>query len=367
MVWLAVAISQLGIGFAAAQAPAQAPVLGGFDVYGSERIDVAALRIELRSTLEAFLAAAVGGNEAAIEVAVDTIQAAIEPYGPFASTSFSMTQDFYSNPGFYLTVDVVDAGDAERRMPFRELDPDTAGDFEDPDGLIADWYVYQDRFFALLASGALSSVDEVSCPALHCLAPFDHAELAPYLPRFDAGASAHESTLRAIVERDRDPRQRAAAVFLLAHTKDPGRLLPLLEWAMVDPDSTVRNNAMRIMIFLAQSHPDLDYPIESLIAAMDFAAASDRNKSAETVAMLAEQPRYRDIIRANALETCLKLLRLELPNNRNPAHRILMMVSGLSLPAEDIAGWDRWVREASESDRSAAPDDDPPRQRNQAE
>lgn len=347
---LSVLLSVLpGIAMAQAAGAGPPPALGGFDVYGSERIDVTALRIELRPTLDAFLAAMIGGDEAGVEDAAERIRAAIEVFGPFAATSFSMTQDFEPSPGYYLTVDVVETADAPRRMPFRETAADAVRDFDDPDGLIASWYAYQERFFALLPAGELSAINDANCPALHCLAPFDHPDLAPYLVRFDQGVAAHESELRAIVERDRDAGQRAAAVFLLAHTPDAARLLPLLGRAIYDPDSGVRNNAMRVMISVAQFHPELDFPIDSLIAAMDFPTASDRNKSAETVAVLAGQARYRAPIINGALDTCLKLIRLQLPNNRNPAHRILMTLSGLTLPADDSAGWAAWVREARDA------------------
>src|SRR5690606_30128811 len=93
--------------------------------------------------------------------------------------------------------------------------------------------------------------------------------------------------------------------------------------------------------------PDLEYPIEALIDAMDFPDVTDRNKAAFAVSTLAGMPRYRDAVRSRALETCLRLLRLEQPNNRVPAHLILMSVSGLDYGRDDHAAWERWVARQS--------------------
>jgi hypothetical protein len=44
--------------------------------------------------------------------------------------------------------------------------------------------------------------------------------------------------------------------------------------AIYDPEADVRNNAMRVMVFMAQASPDRDSPLDSLLAAFDFPAAT---------------------------------------------------------------------------------------------
>jgi hypothetical protein len=112
--------------------------------------------------------------------------------------------------------------------------------------------------------------------------------------------------------------------------------------AIYDPVGGVRNNAMRVLMFLAQSRPDLDFPIDDLITAFDFPSSSDRNKAGYTLAALATQPRYRDALRA-AVPTALRVLRLEKPNNHDPAYEILKQVSSESFGDRDYAAWERWA------------------------
>jgi HEAT repeat protein len=178
---------------------------------------------------------------------------------------------------------------------------------------------------------------------LHCVAPFDLPELAPYLERFNDGARQHEDELYAVAANSADASERSMALFVLAHTNDAQRLAPVLGRAIYDPNGGVRNNAMRVLMFLAQSGADVDFPVRDLIAALDFPNTADRNKAGYTVAALAEQPKYRDTIRAEAVPAALRLLRLEKLNNHEPAYQILTRVSGESFGERDYAAWERWA------------------------
>ena len=100
---------------------------------------------------------------------------------------------------------------------------------------------------------------------------------------------------------------------------------------------------MRVLMFLAQRRADVDFPIRDLIAALDFPSSADRNKAAYTVSALADQARYRGVIRAEAVPLALRLLRLEKPNNHDPAYEILTKVSGETLGDRAYAAWERWA------------------------
>jgi HEAT repeat protein len=139
--------------------------------------------------------------------------------------------------------------------------------------------------------------------------------------------------------------QRANALFVLAHTNDARRLLPVLANAIYDPASVVRNNAMRVLMQMAQTHPELEFPVRDLVAAFDFPASSDRNKAGYTLAALAGQPRYRAAIR-EAVPVALRVLRSEKPNNHDPAYQILTQISGETFGERDYAAWERWAAEA---------------------
>ena len=130
---------------------------------------------------------------------------------------------------------------------------------------------------------------------------------------------------------------------MLAHTNDAQRLAPVLGRAIYDPNGGVRNNAMRVLMFLAQKGAEVDFPIRDLIAALDFPSSADRNKAAYTVAALAGQAEYRDTIRAEAVPAALRLLKLEQANNHDPAYEILTQVSGETFGDRDYAAWERWA------------------------
>jgi len=326
-----------------------APVpVASIDLYGSDAIDVDAFREEFGDEIVRFVAllenARLDPNTdlADLDTRANELQTAVEawfgPLVPLAHVEFGTTTDFGPPPRIHVMVDVVEEKDKTRRMSFREA---PTGRFDDPGGLFTLWDEYQQKVLMLAYTGADLQVHE--CPVLHCIAPFDLPELEPYLGPFNEGAREHEELLYTIAAESHDASRRANALFLLAHTSDAERLLPALSGAIHDPSGNVRNNAMRVLMYLARTRPDLDYPVEDLIAALDFPSAADRNKAGYTLAALATQPRYRTAIRDGAVPTALRMLRLLQPNNHDPAYEILKLVSGKAYGDRDYAAWERWA------------------------
>jgi hypothetical protein len=231
------------------------------------------------------------------------IRTALESRTPLVHFEIGVTLNFGPPQEVDITIDVVENGDEARRMPFRAAPTE---ELDDPGGMLALWAEYQGTMYELAMAGAPMRVDESNCPVLHCIAPFDLPELAPYLPRLDDGARRHEDELYAVAVDSADATERATALFVLAHTHDVQRLAPVLGRAINDPSSGVRNNAMRVLMFLAQRDTDVDFPVHDLIAALDFPSSADRNKAAYTVAALAGQAAYRDTVRADAVPAALR-------------------------------------------------------------
>lgn len=202
--------------------------------------------------------------------------------------------------------------------------------------------------FKVLASAA---EDTEPCEVLHCVVPFTpHPELLPYLALFNDKVRRNELALYNIVARDSSAVSRGNAVFLLGHSTDANRLLPALGRAIYDPSAYVRNNAMRVMSHIAERQPELAYPIEDLVRAMDFPTATDRNKAAYTLTKLIKSKRHREQIAASALPHALRALRLEQPINHEPALELLRDISGENIGARDYAAWDRWYAQRSRQD-----------------
>lgn len=345
------AATALGPAFASAQDAA--PSVQSIDIYGSSVLDSVAAREQFGPDILRYVAIgmqAMGPSpttpekEAEIEAALmaidGNVRTALESRMPLAYFEIAVTLGFGPPQQINVTLDVVEKADAARRMPFREAPTEK---LDDPSGILALWAEYQDEMFRLAMAGAPMQVNESNCPVLHCVAPFDLPELAPYLERLNDGAREHEDELYAIAADSGDASQRANALFVLAHTNDAARLAPVLGRAIYDPNGGVRNNAMRVLMFLAQKRPDVAFPIGDLISALDFPSSSDRNKAGYTVAALADVPKYRDAIRADAVPVALRMLRLEQPNNHEPAYQILTKISGETFGERDYAAWERWA------------------------
>jgi len=343
----ATALASLG-----ASAQNAAPAVTSIDIYGSSVFDSAAARAEFGPDIlryvelgwQAGFNGSVPENAAELEAsmhAIDTkIRTALESRTPLAHFEIGVTLNFGPPQQVDVTIDVVEKADEARRMPFRTA---PTQELDDPGGLLALWAEYEQKMYQLALAGTPMTVDDSNCPALHCIAPFDVPELAPYLQQFNEGARRHEAELYAVAANSADTSQRAEALFVLAHTNDARRLAPVLGRAIYDPNSGVRNNAMRVLMFLAQRGAEVDFPIRDLIAALDFPSSADRNKAAYTVAALAGQAEYRDTIRAEAIPAALRLLKLEKANNHDPAYMVLTQTSGEAFGDRDYGAWERWA------------------------
>jgi hypothetical protein len=336
---------------ASAQGPAED--VQSIDIYGSSVFDSAAIRAEFSPDILRYvelLGMQLSANETPVAPekaaelragmqAIETkIRTALESRTPLAFFEIHPTTD--QSRQVNVTVDVVEKTDEARRMPFRDA---PTADLGDPGGTLALWRAYEQKFFELVMAGAPSRVNANECPVLHCMVSFDSPELAPYLERLNEGARLHEDALYTVTANSAGASQRATALFVLAHTNDAKRLTPVLGRAIYDPDPGVRNNAMRVLAFMAAKGVEADYPIRDLIVALDFPSSTDRNKAASALSFLAPQPAYRDAIRRDAVPVLLRLLRLEQPNNHTPAHQILKAVSGETFGDRDYAAWERWA------------------------
>jgi hypothetical protein len=320
------------------------------DVYGSAALDSTSIRAELEADILSYAATM---DQARLPDANfdelsktllgirDRVRVSLEPRVPLAYLEISLiTNTAPPPPHVNVTIDVVEKADEARRMPFRTA---PTREIADPGGLLAAWSEFTNKFFELALAGRQVQGTAADCPVLHCLGRYSEPELAPYVERFDAGAREHEEALYAIAAESGNAMHRANALLVLAHTNDADRLLPVLGRAIYDPAESVRNNAMRALLYMAQRDNERAYPLDSLLAAFDFPATSDRNKAGWTLVELAKSSRYLDRIRAEAVPVALKQLRLEQPVNHGPAYELLKAVSGEAFGERDYAAWERWA------------------------
>lgn len=318
-------------------------VFGGVDVYGTRRFTAEDVEAELGEDLERIAALYAASDLERLETIFEALGVWLESHGPYAYVDVGLLQRVGQDDAvrLRLTVDIVEPADAERRMPFTD---EPTGRYADPDGLLALWQEYQSKGWRLAVSGDSTTA---SCPVVHCLFSFGHPELAPYLTQFNDGARRHGDLLLEIAQRDRDARYRRSALLLLVHALEPADLLPVVARAVEDPDSGVRNDALRIMLYMAEADPQRDYPLGRVIAALDFPGSSERNKAAYTLLHLAQAGVHHETIMTEALPNVLRLLRTEKPNTHEPAYELLTVLSGETYGERDYAAWESWAASVS--------------------
>ncbi|WP_437533583.1 HEAT repeat domain-containing protein [Sorangium sp. So ce726] len=330
----------------AAPPAAPLPVLKGVDVYGTDRFDGAWVKTRFGDVLQRFF-----GTEDAAErkvlanEMVDVILAEHKAIG-WVELSPILYYDRGEVLKAYVTVDVVERRELKKRLTFG---PQPKGDFEDPAGLLAAWKDYQETYFRMMHENEIGP-ERAACPAFHCLGGYEHEKLRPYGERFVNDVPPNEDKLVRILEADKDPEDRGAAAFLLAHIKDGEKLVSLMLPMLNDPDALVRNNAMRVVADVAMFHHDVPVPLTPFLKALDGPTTTDRNKAAAVTWGLIDRPEgtklHAQVIK-EAGPTLLKLLKLEQPNNHDVAYRILKKVSGKDFPERDYAAWEKWLAAAA--------------------
>ena len=330
------------VGVCSAQQPE--PQFAGVVIYGTDKLDPVELTEEFTDEAETLMELMSSGDtermETTGEAIAEEIRAAIAARGDFAQLDIGWGMDgSQGSITTVITVEIVEEADRARRMPFRNP---PSGTYADPDGVLAAWEDYESEFLGMMMSGELFEFEQ-DCPVLHCLASFEPPQLAPYLDVFNRAAAAHEDLLYEIAEYDQIDRHRSGALQTLAHTNDAERLLPVLGRAIHDSSGTVRNIAMRIMLFIAEDHPTWSYPVADLIQAMDFPGSAERNKAAYVLSHLAGVPEHAAIIREQGLPNTLRLLRTPGDLMHGPALTILQQLSGEEFAPRDYAAWEAWA------------------------
>ena len=315
------------------------------DVFGTTQISTEQVLQAWGDTITKF-AEAVYSNHPNPEVDVGSLYqeiiTGIQVMGDFAYVDVSPILYFEEGNPIFVTIDIVDAVDASVRMPFRAA---PTGRFDDPEGLFQQWAEYEETGIALSRAGELSDGYD-QCPALSCTFGFEHPDLQKFLPIFEAAIPPNREQLTQILQGDRDAAHRGYAVFLLAFTDDPTSYVQAITPAIKDSSSLVRNNALRVLIHIAQDYPEVPIPIAQVVEALGYPNTTDRNKAAYILVELAKRAEHRETLIEQAVPILLEMLKLQQPNNHDPAYRILTQLSGQQYGARDYAAWEQWAEQA---------------------
>lgn len=168
---------------------------------------------------------------------------------------------------------------------------------------------------------------------------------------FTGLADEHKVLLRRVIREAADPEQRAMAAYLIGYSKDKASVQNDLQYALRDPDETVRANALRALAAFAvyaRRNPDAGLKVSPtwMIEMLNSLVWTDRNNAAVALVTLTESrdPGVLDQIRSRALGSVLEMARWRHLPHALPAFILAGRLAGLT---ED-ALQDAWKSEKRE-------------------
>lgn len=184
---------------------------------------------------------------------------------------------------------------------------------------------YQNKAMRLFLEKKIDYTDQ-KCPVYHCIVPFNHPTLKPYLNIFNEGIKKDKKTVIDVLTKDKNPDRRAAAAFLIGHINNPNEIIDILSSHIDDPDQGVRNNVLRVIgetIWRAKIHHLNALPYLHLL---DSPYVSDRNKALLILNTLADHRERIKQIASNNHGRLERLAALKQPNNHDIAVNILKKI-----------------------------------------
>ncbi|MDX1836006.1 HEAT repeat domain-containing protein [Legionella taurinensis] len=243
----------------------------------------------------------------------------------------------YSSDSVYITIEVIRKEQTHR---LRFIDDHRPVKHSARKDLIHDMERYNELGTTLFLNDQLNP-EKLDCPVYHCTWGFEHPKLKPFYAPFQQGVSAQKSLILETLDADTDPERRAAAVFLVGHFANPQEIIDLLLPHVLDKDSGVRNNAMRVIGTTLAKYKTARVNIEPFLHLLSSPYDTDRNKSLLVLLQVCDANRQKMI--QEGKESLLALLALKQPNNHEPAYQILKKISGKNYTDTDLKSWKAWA------------------------
>jgi hypothetical protein len=143
----------------------------------------------------------------------------------------------------------------------------------------------------------------------------------------------HSAMVRRVLRWARDVEQRRVAAEMLGYAGRSREQIHALIRASRDVDDGVRNNAIRALVALARSSAEATaiIPGECFVGLLNSGLWTDRNKSAELLAVLTRQrnPRLITCLRKEALTSLIEMARWSYPGHAYSARLMLGRIVGL--------------------------------------
>jgi len=170
--------------------------------------------------------------------------------------------------------------------------------------------------------------------------------------QFAAFAAAHLDQVRGVLRSASDPEQRAIAAAVIGYAASKKQIADDLQYAMQDPDESVRANAARSLVaiaVLAAKQPELRINISPtwFVELLNSVVLSDRFESAKALLTLTDRsnPSALQQVRERALPALAEMARWKTPRYALPAYLLLGRVAGV--PETEVRqSWEKENREA---------------------
>ena len=173
-------------------------------------------------------------------------------------------------------------------------------------------------------------------------------------------AEKHLAVLKDVLRNAEDAEQRAMAAYVIGYAPNKRAVADDLQYAMRDPDPTVRSNAMRALSAIAvyaKANPEAEVRVSYtwFVEMLNSVYWTDRNNAAVALASFSEDrdPKVLDHIRERSLQAILEMARWKHLPHALPAFIIAGRLAGL--PEKEIQdAWskgerDRVIKAASSS------------------
>jgi hypothetical protein len=227
-------------------------------------------------------------------------------------------------------------GIEERGAPHFALRSAPSGDAMLPATLADSYHEYLSALGRAAARGNAAAAD---------------AQARAYQEQFAAFAATNLQTLRDVLRNSAEPEQRAIAATVLGYYPNKRDVVNDLQYAIDDPDESVRANAMHALTaiaVLARKQPSLEIRIAPtwFVEALHSVVLSDRMESVRALTVLTDKENRAalDLMRARALQDLVEMARWKTLRYALPPFVLVGRIAGLP-DAEITSLWEKGQRE----------------------
>jgi hypothetical protein len=251
-----------------------------------------------------------------------------------------------NNSNLYITISTIESNQPEK-LKYVNAKPINTKVTNKKSDVVNQMIEFESLTMPYMFSKKTFSKKELECPVFHCISTFENPKFKPYLKVFNDAAQNHLDELVYVLNNDKDPERRAAAIFIIGHLKDPNKIIEILLPQINSSYGLVRNNAMRAIASTIEKSHIYDINPLPFIKLLNSPFVADRNKSLLVLKQISKSDKHKYEIIKYGKDKLIANLRLKQPNNHNESYAILKEVSGKNYSDLDINGWEKWLTNAS--------------------